>query len=271
MDNIPIDILALAKGNKALALIIAQNLQAGTPGIGNILCSMLTHEYLSRFLTKDPLMEKVKNKTMRLSSLDMTDPVLIKGESGTGKELIAHALHGDRTGNFVGINCTSLPSELLESELFGHVKGAFTGAYCDKTGKFEYAMNGTLFLDEIGDMPVLMQAKLLRVLQERVITKLGDNKEIPINVRIVSATNRLDIGANGFRKDLFYRLATFELYLTPIRERPDDIELIIKSLDKDNKLPIDLREKLKNHPLPGNVRQLQSIVKRYQIFAEADL
>ena len=272
-NQLPIDILALAKGDKKIARLIAQKIAATSPGAVNFLCSMLTHEFLSKFITDNDAMKVLKQKVMRLSSLDISDPVLIKGETGVGKELIAHALHGDRTGNFVGINCTSLPSELLESELFGHVKGAFTGAWCDKTGKFEYANNGTLFLDEIGDMPYDMQVKLLRVLQERVICRLGSNEDVPINVRIVAATNNMSVGEPGFtkfRQDLYYRLNTFELVVSPLRERPEDIVAIIEELDTEHKLTTGQITEIKMLPLRGNVRELQALLRRYYILNELE-
>lgn len=164
--------------------------------------------------------------------------VLITGESGTGKELIARAIHdlSDNHDNaFVAINCASIPASLLESELFGHEKGSFTSASCRKTGLFEEAHHGTVFLDEIGEMDLAMQAKLLRVLQERTIRRVGGIKDIDIDVRIIAATNRnlLDkISTGSFREDLFYRINVFPIHIPPLRERRDDISLIASYLDR---------------------------------------
>lgn len=188
-------------------------------------------EVLDKYLTHDPETLALKAKVMRLQCED--DSVLIVGPTGTGKEMIARALHGSRAGKFVAVNCTSLPDQLIESELFGYKKGAFTGADIDKPGKFEAAFDGTIFLDEIGDMPLVMQAKLLRVLQERVIVPLGSNKEVPIKCRVVAATNRNPqsmLSEKTFREDLYFRLSTFELKTKGLIDRVGDIAEIVDSL-----------------------------------------
>ena len=203
--------------------------------------------------------------------------VLITGETGTGKELVAGAIHNlspRREGLFVPLNCAAIPAELLESELFGHARGAFTGAQTDRTGKVELADGGTLFLDEIGDMPHALQAKLLRVLQEGVVERLGTNKHIAVDARVLSSTNR-DLPAamrNGqFREDLFYRLNVFQIQLPPLRERREDIEqLAAFYLDKFTrelkKPPLQLgataRAALLQYDWPGNVRELQNLMER---------
>ena len=227
------------------------------------LASCATEEWLDKYITVDPTMIEVK-RTIRLLQPEQ-DPVLIVGPTGTGKELLARALHGSREqfygGKFVPVNCTALPSELLESELFGHVKGAFTGALDERVGKFRAAWNGTLFLDEIGDMPLDMQAKLLRVLQERVVTPLGSNKEVEVNCRIVAATNRSVetlLNTCHFREDLYYRLSTFVVKTTPLAGRSEDIRHIVDSLGGE-KIPDGIWD------ISGNVRSLQAQVRRYQV------
>ena len=200
-------------------------------------------------------------------------PVIIFGESGTGKELIARAIH--RTGlrkkrPYVKVNCAALNEALLESELFGHVKGAYTGAYRSRVGRFEAAQQGDIFLDEIGDLPISTQIKLLRVLEEKVVERVGDNKPIPINVRIISATNQNlnDLVAKGaFREDLFYRINVIPIIVPPLRERMEDIPLLAESffrriqLKNDKKIEgisNDAMELLTQYTWPGNVRELKS-------------
>ena len=205
--------------------------------------------------------------------------VLILGESGTGKELVARALHAGsaRAGKqFVPVNCGAIPGELLESELFGHKKGAFTGAISDRVGRFELAHEGTLFLDEIGDMPLEMQVKLLRVLQERSVDPVGSTKSIPVNVRVVAATHRnLDTHiANGsFREDLFYRLNVIPIILPALRERKEDIpELVTHYLERHTshgEAPVfdgALLEALCEYDWPGNIRELVNLVHRLCCF-----
>jgi DNA-binding NtrC family response regulator len=203
--------------------------------------------------------------------------VLITGESGTGKELVARAIHqrGSRSsGPFVGINCSALPSEILENELFGHEKGAFTGALIQKPGCFELADGGTLFFDEIGEMPFELQAKLLRVLEERKFRRLGGRKEIEVNVRIISATNRnirQAVKEKQVREDLFYRLAVMEIELPPLRERIGDLQLLAdhflrhfseKTGKKISGFSRQAMAILTSHAWPGNVRELRNIIER---------
>ncbi|NOT62433.1 MAG: sigma-54-dependent Fis family transcriptional regulator [Acidobacteria bacterium] len=203
--------------------------------------------------------------------------VLIQGESGTGKELIARAVHYNSPradGPFVAINCGALPENLLESELFGYVKGAFTGAHANKTGLLKAADGGTLFLDEVGEMPAPLQVKLLRALQEREVTPLGATKPIPFDVRIVSATNRNleeDSLSQKFRDDLYYRLAVISLTLPPLRERREDIPLLARHFVKKYSLALGLVERplsdeamqaLINYDWRGNVRELQNAIER---------
>ena len=205
--------------------------------------------------------------------------VLILGESGTGKELVARALHTESTrskANFVPVNCGAIPGELLESELFGHKRGAFTGAISDRTGRFELAHQGTLFLDEIGDMPLEMQVKLLRVLQEQKVDPVGSTKSIDVNVRIVAATHQnLDdyIRDGEFREDLYYRLNVIPVILPSLRERQEDIpELLQFYLERHahngqvSRFDGALTEALCHYPWPGNIRELVNLVHRLCCF-----
>ena len=203
--------------------------------------------------------------------------VLITGESGTGKELVARAIHdlSDRKeASFVGINCASLPANLLESELFGHEKGAFTNAVSRKAGLFEEAHQGTIFLDEIGEMDMAMQAKLLRVLQERTIRRVGGVKDISIDVRVIAATNRNlqnRISDNSFREDLFYRLNVFPIHIPPLRQRTDDIPALAayfldsfsRSFGRNfNQVSVEAAELMKHYAWPGNIRELRNVIER---------
>ncbi len=213
---------------------------------------------------------------------DTEAAVLITGESGTGKELVARSIHANssrRDAPFVAINCAAIPRDLLESELFGHVKGAFTGAVRDKTGKFQLAEGGTLFLDEVGDLPVELQPKLLRALQEREVEPVGGTKVQKLDVRIVSATN-LDIdkamGDGTFREDLYYRLAVIPIHLPPLRERRKDIPLLIRYFcgkHGSDKITFDkdALETLVTYPWPGNVRELENSVERLLIMRNGDV
>lgn len=212
--------------------------------------------------------------------------VLITGESGTGKELAAQALHlqGQRKASqFVPINCGAIPKDLIESELFGHIKGAYTGALTDRRGRFEMADGGTLFLDEVGELPLDMQVKLLRCLQERSVVPLGSNRAIPFDVRIVAATNRdLDdeVAAGRFREDLYYRLNVLPLKLAPLRERRDDIPALLEHFSckfaQEGVAPVhfapDLLDALQRYDWPGNIRELSNLVDRFStLFAGQQL
>ncbi|MFW1677662.1 sigma-54 dependent transcriptional regulator [Pontibacter sp. JAM-7] len=222
-------------------------------------------------------MLQLKKMMARVADRDVN--VLITGESGTGKELVARSLHENSrraTGPFVPVNCGAIPEELLESELFGHEKGAFTGAVHSRPGRFEMADGGTLFLDEIGDMPLAMQVKLLRVLQERSFERVGGHKTIAVNVRIIAATHKdLEqmIPAGQFREDLYYRINVYPVETPPLRDRTDDIELLVKNLaERANEQGLGLVrlhpatvESLKQHDWPGNVRELANLIERLSI------
>lgn len=211
---------------------------------------------------------------------DVDSSVLITGESGTGKELVARAIHNQgrrKNGRFVVVNCAAIPEGLLESEFFGHKRGAFTGAVSDAKGKLLLADKGTIFLDEIGDMPLSLQGKLLRALQEKVIVPVGDTKSQSVDVRVVAATNRnlQEMVANGtFREDLFYRLNVLNLHMPPLRERREDIlplcEHFIRHCNQEQKKNItgiseSAKQKLTSYNYPGNVRQLANIIERAAI------
>ena len=207
-----------------------------------------------------------------------TANILISGESGTGKEVVARRIHAHsgRSGPFVAINCSAIPDSLLESELFGHVRGAFTGAASDRKGKFELADRGTLFLDEIGDMPLNMQVKLLRVLQERSIERIGGDQSISVDVRLLSATHRdlaTMVEEGTFREDLFYRINVFPIEIPPLRERPDDIEPLLNEMigrvrrqhGVSVRLSDESIELLCMYAWPGNTRELANVVERLAV------
>lgn len=225
-------------------------------------------------------MEQVFALLARVLHTDV--PILVTGETGTGKELVASALHKHgprRKGPLIAVNCAAIPATLLEAELFGHVKGSFTGAHKDRQGYAEAADGGTLFLDEIGEMPMEMQAKLLRFLQEGEVRPVGGNAVKFVDVRVVAATNRAlenQIRAGAFREDLYYRLAVLTLSLPSLRERRDDIEPLARFLLSRNegeglptaKLSDDALEVLRAFEWPGNIRQLQNELTRAAAFAQ---
>jgi two-component system response regulator AtoC len=229
-------------------------------------------------------MRQVMTMVERVADSDVS--VLITGESGVGKEVIAHELHRRsprRGNNFVKVNCAALPGELLESELFGHEKGAFTGAQASRIGKFEFASEGTIMLDEICEMPAALQAKLLHVLQDHHFTRLGSNRPITADVRVIAATNRdlaAMIRAGQFREDLYYRLQVIEIRVPPLRERREEIVPLVEYfLQKYSarygrpaaKPSARLREAILNYSWPGNVRELENVMKRYVILQDETL
>ena len=236
-----------------------------------------------RILSKSPRMIEIFEMIRNLADLDTT--VLITGETGTGKELVAHALHHHsrrRDQRFVRINCGALSETLLESELFGHERGAFSGAIQARRGKFEYAAGGTLLLDEIGDISPIMQVKLLRVLQEKEIQRVGGNETIQVDVRILATTNRdleQAIAAGSFRSDLFYRLNVVRIHLPPLRDRMEDVPLLARHFlaqfaQKSGRRPLDISgaamDQLLSYPWPGNVRELANVMERAAAMAQGD-
>jgi formate hydrogenlyase transcriptional activator len=224
--------------------------------------------------------QQVLNLVRTVSKSDSV--TLIQGETGTGKELIARAIHQQssrRQGPFVAVNCAAIPGPLLESEFFGHARGAFTGACAQTKGRFQLADRGTLFLDEIGDLPLELQPKILRALQEQEFERLGSSQTVRVNVRVVAATNQnlaQLVAAKQFRMDLYYRLTVILISLPPLRERAEDIPLLVeyfvrKYSARFNKpidvIPDEVMEALKTHDWPGNVRELQNFIERALVFS----
>jgi two-component system response regulator AtoC len=249
---------------------------------------------LKEQLQKDNQFESILAKSREMLDIfrtvskiaDYKTTVLITGESGTGKELVARAIHARSSrgaGPFVAINCGAIPENLLESELFGHKKGAFTDANADRRGLFEEATTGTLFLDEIGELPLSLQVKLLRVLQEDTIRRLGDPKDIKVDVRIIAATHRdltADVKAGRFREDLFYRINVLAIHIPPLRSRREDVNLLIDHFVTRNNarlgtsirgLAPEARKLLLEYSWPGNVRELENTIERAMVLAESDV
>lgn len=220
-----------------------------------------------------PAMVRLRQEILRLARIDTN--LIIHGETGTGKELVAQCLHqfGPRAERpFVPLNCAAIPENLFESELFGHEAGAFTGANKRRIGKFEYADNGTLFMDEIESMPLSLQVKVLRTLQEGTVERLGDNRQRAVNLRVIAATKSALKGDPAFRQDLYYRLNLGQLYIPPLRERPEDIPLLFEHYARKAAIAqqLDYRScsgqewrTLQHYPWPGNVRELRNIATRY--------
>ena len=267
---------------EALRLTIGKALQfSGLAQENRLLKSQLADKADFRtIIGTSPKMEQLFQVIRKVA--DTEAAILITGESGTGKELVARSIHANssrRDAPFLAINCAAIPRDLLESELFGHVKGAFTGAVRDKSGKFQLAEGGTLFLDEVGDLPLELQPKLLRALQEKEVTPLGGTTLQRLDVRIVAATN-MDIdralAAGNFREDLYYRLAVIPLELPPLRERPTDIPLLIRYFCGKHQgekvlFDADALNALVAYSWPGNVRELENSVERMLIMRNSEM
>jgi two-component system, NtrC family, response regulator len=243
-----------------------------------------THALITGVITRDPVLLKVCRNVEKVAPSDAT--VILLGESGTGKEILARALHQSsarREKRFMAINCAAIPEALLESELFGYEKGAYTGAVKQTPGKIELAHEGTFFLDEVGDLPMALQAKLLRFLQERVIERVGGRKEIPVDVRIVCATHqnlKKLIEESRFREDLYYRLSEIVITIPPLRERVGDAALLAhhfknKFCAQEKRVSLsfsqDALAAIESHPWPGNVREMENCIKRAVIMAEGPI
>lgn len=265
-----------------LALMIARALHLhALENENRMLLAKQSGAALRGLITSSDSMLKICRTVEKVAPANVT--VLLLGESGTGKEVLAHGVHelSPRAGKrFVAINCAAIPDTLLESELFGYEKGAFTGAAKQTAGRIEYANEGTLFLDEIGDLPLPLQAKFLRFLQERVIERLGGRGEIPVDVRVVCATHRDLAGMikeGSFREDLYYRLSEITVKIPPLRERPGDAVLLAQAFLERNAHELgrnirgfspDALNALEAHTWPGNVRELENLVKRATIMAD---
>lgn len=234
-----------------------------------------TERFLQRFITLNPICQRMKDQARKCAK--RPNEVLITGETGTGKELIANAMIGDRKGDFIAINCAGIPEGLIESELFGHLKGAFTGADSQKQGLLARAKGGVAFLDEVGELPISVQAKLLRALQDKAIRRVGSNEQEPIDCKVVCATHRNleKMQEDGtFREDLYARIFALQLHISPLRERLEDVQPIVESLESggkflealaaDNKLISDI-------PLKYNVRSILAVITRYETFGEVIL
>jgi len=280
-----LDFLAKPVDPDHLLLMVERALAQRRMATENIL---LKEELASRrgapqIVGEDARLKQVTVALHRAAATDTT--VLLEGESGTGKELFARALHAlspRADGPFVAINCAAIPETLLETELFGHEKGAFTGASQRKPGKFELAHRGTLFLDEIGDLPLSLQAKILRALEEKRFERVGGTAPLQVDVRVVAATNRnlkAAVAARQYREDLYFRLSVFPITIPPLRERPDDIPMLAKyfvdRFCRDlNKKPLNFApsavQELRNYAWPGNVRELQNCIERACILTEGD-
>jgi DNA-binding NtrC family response regulator len=234
---------------------------------------------------ESPALKRSLDQVRRVAPTDAT--VLLEGESGTGKELFARAIHhlGSRKNHsFLALNCAAIPEGLLESELFGHEKGAFTGAVAAKRGKFEIADKGTFFLDEIGDLSSALQGKVLRVIEQKQFERVGGNETRTVDVRLVAATNRdlkAMVAAGTFRQDLFFRLSVFPIVVPPLRDRQEDVALLAEhflkrfAAEQKRRRPVRLSpealEALRRHPWPGNVRELENTIERAMILGEGDL
>jgi DNA-binding NtrC family response regulator len=280
-----LDFLAKPVDPDVLLLMVERALAQRRLATENILLKdeLAARRGAPQIVGEDPGLKQVSIALQRAAGTDTS--VLLEGESGTGKELFARALHAlsqRADGPFVAINCAAIPENLLETELFGHEKGAFTGAANRKPGKFELAHRGTLFLDEIGELPLTLQPKILRALEDRRFERVGGTSLISVDVRVVAATNRnlrAAVAVRQFREDLFFRLSVFPITIPPLRERPTDITMLarhfIDRFCRDiNKNPLSLApsavDELLKYPWPGNVRELQNCIERAVILTEGD-
>jgi DNA-binding NtrC family response regulator len=280
-----LDFLAKPVDPDHLLLLVARALDQRRMVTENLLMKeeLAVRRGAPQLVGEDPSLRKVFASMQRAAATDTT--VLLEGESGTGKELFARSLHAlspRAEAPFVAINCAAIPETLLETELFGHEKGAFTGAVARKPGKFEMAHRGTLFLDEIGDLPLSLQAKILRALEEKRFERVGGTASVQVDVRLVAATNRglrAAVAARRFREDLFFRLSVFPITVPPLRERKGDIPVLarffVERFCRDlKKRPLQLSpaafEQLQTYRWPGNVRELQNCIERAVILADGD-
>lgn len=278
VDRHELDLAVEATQAGALTVLAAQDVRPASwlrlQNQLNLSAPRLSPQPVRNVVFVDPASQHLLALAQKVAQADVT--ALLVGPTGSGKEVLARVLHeasGRASGPFVALNCAAMPENLIEDMLFGHEKGAFTGAHREQKGLFEQAQGGTLFLDEIGEMPMHLQSKLLRVLQERQLTRLGGQSVIPLNVRIVAATNKdlkQAIVAREFREDLYYRIATFRMRLLPLAERPGDIvPLAMQCLLQHDKKPWQLHPQAKaqllQYPWPGNVRELENVMRRAMV------
>jgi transcriptional regulator with GAF, ATPase, and Fis domain len=282
-DEASLEILTIFASQAALLLrnaLLVNELQLDNRSLQERIERMRFGEILG----SAPSMQEVFRKVQKVAATDIT--VMVTGETGTGKELIARELHNRSPrikGPFISINCGAIPENLLESELFGHVRGAFTGAVANKPGRFQAAHKGTLFLDEIGEMPLALQVKILRALQDRMVTRVGDTANEPIDIRVIAATNReleAEVKAGRFREDLYYRLNVVHLHLPPLRERGDDIVVLARYMlsrygpeygNKVRGFTPGAIAAVKRHRWPGNIRELENRIKKAVVLADKAL
>lgn len=256
---------------------------AGAPPSGSAPATPSGQAALARLAGNSAAMHNVKERIVRVAR--SMAPVLVRGESGTGKELVASALHANShraAGPWIAVNCSAIPENLLEAEFFGARKGAYTGSTHDREGFFQAAKGGTLFLDEIGDLPLAMQSKLLRAIQERCVRPLGSSQEEPVDVRIISATHKdlpAEVQAGRFRQDLFYRLNVIDIFIPPLRERCEDLpalcQALVERIAQESGMPApslshDFIEQLAHQPLNGNVRELENLLHRAVALCDGD-
>jgi transcriptional regulator with PAS, ATPase and Fis domain len=278
-----LDLLTIFAGQASLILQNAMLLSA-LRADKEKLAAELSDKRFGEIIGACPSMMEVFRKLQKVAATDIS--VMITGETGTGKELIARELHrrsNRESGPFITVNCGAIPENLMESEMFGHVKGAFTGAVASRPGKFQQADGGTLFLDEIGELTLQLQVKLLRAIQERVVYRVGDSRPEKCDIRILAATNRnLEdmIKEGGFREDLYYRLNVVNLWLPPLRDRGDDVFIIAKALLSKYADELDSAVKgfspqaltaIKKYPWPGNIRQLENRIKKALVLCDRTL
>lgn len=285
IKNGAFDYITKGDDNNKIIPLISRAMEQAKKNIGEKVKSKETRSYsFDSILGKSPCLLEAVSLAQKVSATDVT--VLLTGETGTGKEVFAQAIHQNsqrRAHAFIAVNCSAFSKDLLESELFGHKAGSFTGAVKDKKGLFEVADNGTIFLDEIGEMAYELQAKLLRVLEAGEYIKIGDTKPTKVNVRIISATNRdlkKEIEAGHFREDLYYRLSVFQIHLPPLRERREDIEILTQAFiqlftqrlgKKIEGVTPEFLKALKTAEWKGNIRELRNVVERSLIVCDRQL
>lgn len=282
-DESSLEVLTIFSAQASLLLAQAQRIDDMRSERAQLSQRLETHQ-LGRLVGACPSMREVFRRVRKVASTDIS--VLITGETGTGKELIAREIHDAsrrKDGPFVVVNCGAIPGALLESELFGHTRGAFTGAERTRDGRFQAANGGTLFLDEIGEMPLELQVKMLRALQERVVSKVGDSGSEPVDIRVLAATNRVledEVKAGRFREDLYYRLDVVNVQLPPLRDRGDDLEALAKfflaraARDQDRKIRGFSKSCLvamRKYSWPGNVRELENRISKAVVLAESNI